>query len=189
MNKKTHEVRKPQAKPYSTREPNCSIPVKTKPGRGSAAQCNRDISSETPGGRTCGTPLWVSTTKEHFLPIYGLFCQPTKRGALVFFCLFQLLDLTSPPQQGQPQDCRLGAAAPGETFQNHSIDTIHLCVLRNQSHHGEYAERLQSLPNIPTHKETELCYQPTVDKLRSALRREQRLFLPVAPDSPPASHW
>lgn len=35
MNKKNHEVRKSQAKPYSTREPNCSIPVKTKPGRGS----------------------------------------------------------------------------------------------------------------------------------------------------------
>lgn len=116
-----------------------------------AARCNRDISSETPGGRTCGTPLWVSTAKEHFPPIYGLFCQPTKRGALVFFCLFQLLDLTNPPSRASSRSADWVLLPLGKPFKT-TASTQSTSVCWETSHTME--KMLKDFNHSPTYQHT-----------------------------------
>lgn len=69
------------------------------PGRGSAAPCRRIIHQRPldVGLLLCGTPLWVSTPKEGFLPIYGLFVNRPKGEGRYFSASFNSwISATSP---------------------------------------------------------------------------------------------
>lgn len=132
---------------------NQTVPYRWRPNQGGVQQLGAigTFPQRPPGGRTCGTPLWVSTAKEHFPPIYGLFCQPTKRGALVFFCLFQLLDLTSPPSRDSPRSADWVLLPLGKPFKT-TASTQSTSVCWETSHTME--NMLKDFNHSPTYQHT-----------------------------------